>query len=141
MTTWTVQLTALENRAAEHDRYGTELVSNLAEPLKHLSARCEDLRKQHAEYAGKLEKERDTSYGELRKTKGRYDTECSDLESRRKKIDSAFDHSKQKAQGAYQQQMANMYNAKVRATSCRATCNASAKHLPEYLSREYQCHE
>lgn len=113
MTTWTVQLTALENRASEHDRFATELVTHLADPLKHLGARCEDLRKQHVEFAGKLEKERDNSYGELRKSKGKYDSECQDLEGRRKKIDSSFDNSKQKAQVAYQQQMANMYNSKV----------------------------
>lgn len=112
MTTWGVQLTTLENRAAEHDRFAGELVSNLADPIKHLSGRCEDLRKLHADYAVKLEKERDSTYGDLRKQKGRYDSECQDVESRRKKIESSFDSSKSKAQSAYHQQMSNMHNAK-----------------------------
>lgn len=110
MTTWNVQLTTLESRAAEHDRFATELTQNLAEPLKVLSTRCEELRKQHADYATKLEKERDTSYAELRKTKTKYDAVCQDVENRRKKVDG--DGSKQKAQGAYHQQLSDMYNTK-----------------------------
>lgn len=110
MTTWGVQLTTLESRAGEHERFANELISQLAEPLRVLSARCEDLRKQHVEFAAKLEKERDATYGELRKTKGKYDSECQDVEKQRKRIDT--DHSSQKAQSAYQAQMANMQNAK-----------------------------
>lgn len=63
-----------------------------------------------------MEKERDLSYGELKKTKGRYDGACQEVENRRKKIESSFDHGKQKAQGAYQQQLADMRNVKVRAS-------------------------
>lgn len=113
MTTWAVQLTTLESRAAEHERFATDLVSHLAEPVKHLGTRCEELRKQHADYASKLEKERDSSYADLRKSKGRYDGTCAEVESRRKKVDSGFDHSKQKAQLAFQQQQGDMHNAKV----------------------------
>lgn len=113
MTTWTVQLNTLEARATEHDVFASELIMNLAEPLKHLSNRCEELRKQHAEYATKLEKERDSSYADLKKTKGKYDSVCQEVENRRKKTESSFDSSRTKAQNAYQQQQADMYNAKV----------------------------
>lgn len=113
MTTWTVQLTTLESRAAEHDRFSSQLLSSLAEPLKILAAKYEDLRKQHAEYAAKLEKERDGAYGDLKKTKGKYDSVCQEVENRRKKIENSFDHGKNKAQGAYQQQLSDMRNAKV----------------------------
>ncbi|KAK5112837.1 Protein BZZ1, partial [Cryomyces antarcticus] len=112
MTTWSVQLNTLESRAAEHDRFSAQLLSNLAEPLKTLGARYEELRKHHAEYAAKLEKERDSSYAELKKTKGRYDSVCQEVENRRKKIDSSFDHGKTKAQNAYQQQQSDMRNVK-----------------------------
>ncbi|KAK3068658.1 hypothetical protein LTS18_000579, partial [Coniosporium uncinatum] len=112
MTTWGVQLTTLENRASEHDKFGTQLITNLAEPLKVLAARYEDLRKSHADYAAKLEKERDGSYSDLRKMKGKYDSSCQEVENRRKKTDSAFDMSKQKAAVAYQQQMSEMHNIK-----------------------------
>jgi formin-binding protein 1 len=125
MTTWAVQLTTLEGRAAEHDKFANALVNNLAEPLKHLSARYEDLRKQHAEYAAKLEKERDGSYGDLKKMKGKYDSACQDVENRRKKADSSFDYNKSKAQGQYQSQMAEMRNVKVSyATLCMEGCYA-----------------
>lgn len=113
MTTWSIQLTTLESRAAEHDKYASEITMNLAEPLKHLAARCEDLRKQHSDYAAKLEKERDNNYGELKKQKGKYDSTCQELENRRKKIESSYDQSKPKAQSAYQQQQSDMQNTKV----------------------------
>lgn len=113
LTTWTTQLSTLEARASEHDRYGSDLISQIAEPLKHVAARYEELRKSHAEYSAKLEKERDSSYGDLKKVKGRYDGICQEVENRRKKTESAFDHGKQKAQNAYQQQLMDMRNVKV----------------------------
>lgn len=113
MTTWTVQLTTLETRAAEHDQFATQLIGKVADPLKHLGTRYEELRKQHAEYASKLEKERDGFYGDLRKTKGKYDNVCQEVENRRKKIDSSFDHSKNKARHAFDQHQGEMNNAKV----------------------------
>ncbi|KAF1815305.1 FCH-domain-containing protein [Eremomyces bilateralis CBS 781.70] len=112
MTTWTVQLTTLEQRAAEHDRFSTQLVGHVADVLKALQMRYEDLRKAHTEYAAKLEKERDASYADLRKTKGKYDSVCQEVENRRKKTDSAFDYGKSKATVAFQQQQAEMHNVK-----------------------------
>jgi hypothetical protein len=117
MSTWTTQLTTLEARAAEHDKFSTSLVANLAEPLKLLANRYEELRKLHIEYNAKLEKERDGSYGDLRKMKGKYDSACQEVENRRKKIDGAFDSGKGKAQVAYQQQMSDMHNVKVRSAT------------------------
>jgi hypothetical protein len=112
LTTWTTQLTTLESRAAEHDRFGSELISNLADPLKALAFRYEELRKRHAEFAEKLEKERESTYSDLRKMKGKYDASCQELENKRKKAESAFDYSKTKAQNAYQQQILDMHNVK-----------------------------
>ncbi len=113
LTTWTTQLTTLESRAAEHDRYSSELILQIADPLKNLAVSYEDLRKSHAECAAKLERERDSSYGDLKKTKGRYDGACQEVENRRKKTESSFDHGKSKAQAAYQQQVMEMHNVKV----------------------------
>lgn len=112
LTTWTTQLTTLESRAAEHDRYSSELILQIADPLKNLAVSYEELRKSHAEYAAKLERERDASYGDLKKTKGRYDGACQEVENRRKKTESSFDHGKSKAQAAYQQQLMEMHNVK-----------------------------
>lgn len=110
LTTWATQLTTLESRAAEHDKYGSLLVSQVAEPLKYYGARFEELRKRHVEYADKLTAERDSSYGDLRKVKTKYDTVCQEVEARRKKSESHYD--KAKAQSAYQQQLFEMNNAK-----------------------------
>lgn len=112
MTTWQVQLTTLENRATEHEQFSQQLVTNLAEPLKQLAARYEELRKYHGDYAGKLEKERDSQYSDLKKMKGKYDNACQEVENRRKKSDGAFDHGKAKARAAFEQQQADMKNAK-----------------------------
>lgn len=78
--------------------------------MKVIATRFEELRKRHAEYADKLEKEKEGSYGELRKTKTKYDAVCQEVESKRKKSESSFD--KAKAQSAYQQQMIEMHNMK-----------------------------
>lgn len=110
VTTWTTQLTTLEGRAKEHDNYANDLITKVAEPTKVLATRFEEVRKKHAEYADKLEKERDSSYAELRKKKGKYDAVCQELESKRKKSESSFD--KAKAQSAYQQQIIEMNNIK-----------------------------
>lgn len=125
----------MESHAAERDRFGTELVTHIAEPLKQAAAQYEEIRKCHVDYHAKLEKERDASYGDLKKAKGKYDGACQEVESRRKKTESSFDHSKAKAQSAYQQQILEMNNHKVErfATStARAetyifrTCTSSA---------------
>ena len=110
LTTWTTQLTTLENRATEHDKYGSNLISQVAEPLKYYAGRFEELRKRHAEYADSLTAERDASYDHLRKIKAKYDATCQEVESRRKKTESHYD--KAKTQNAYQQQIIEMNNAK-----------------------------
>ncbi|KAG5936850.1 hypothetical protein E4U53_000138 [Claviceps sorghi] len=110
LTTWSTQLTTLESRAAEHEKFAALLISQVAEPLKYYGARFEELRKRHVEYADKLAAERDSSYGDLRKIKGKYDAVCQEVESRRKK--SEAQHDKAKAQSAYQQQIYEMNNAK-----------------------------
>lgn len=129
MTTWGVQLTTLESRAAEHDRFSNQLISSLAEPLKHLGNKYEDLRRQHAEYASKLEKERDGNYADLRKTKDKYYGVCQEVENKRKKIDSSFDHGKQKAQTAFQQQQSDMRNFK---NTYLITINVTNKQKERY---------
>ncbi|KAL4964848.1 putative actin polymerization protein Bzz1 [Aspergillus stella-maris] len=112
LTTWTTQLSAVEAHAAERDKFATDLVAQVAEPLKHSAAQYEELRKCHVDFHGKLEKEREASFGELKKVKGKYDGACQEVESRRKKMESAFDHGKTKAQTVYQQQIMEMNNVK-----------------------------
>jgi formin-binding protein 1 len=114
LTTWSTQLNAVESHASARDKFGVELVTHVAEPLRLVAARYEEQRKGHVEQFTRIEKERDSSYSDLKKVKGKYDGVCQDVESRRKKMESSFDYSKAKAQGAYQQQLLEMNNAKVR---------------------------
>ncbi|EHY60933.1 Protein BZZ1 [Exophiala dermatitidis] len=110
LTTWTTQLSTLEARANEHGKFGQDLISQVATPLEYNARKLEDLRKSHAEYQLKLLKERDSSYGELKKLKAKYDTVCQEVENRRRKTESSFDKSK--AQSTYIQQLAEMNNVK-----------------------------
>ncbi|CAK7220477.1 Protein BZZ1 [Sporothrix curviconia] len=110
LTTWTTQLTTLEARADEHDTYGNDLINKVAAPLQTLGLRFEELRKRHSDFAEKVERERDTSYADLRKVKTKYDAVCAEVESKRKKTESGFGQAK--AQAAYQQQLAEMNNVK-----------------------------
>ncbi|KAF5858277.1 hypothetical protein ETB97_004639 [Aspergillus alliaceus] len=112
LTTWTTHLTAIESHAGERDKFATDLIGQVAEPLKHVATQYEEIRKCHVEFHAKLEKEREASYGELKKAKGKYDGACQEVEGRRKKMESSFDHSKPKAQAAYQQQILDMNNVK-----------------------------
>lgn len=112
LTTWTTHLTAVESHAGERDKFATDLIGQVAEPLRHVATQYDEIRKCHVEFHAKLEKEREASYGELKKAKGKYDGACQEVEGRRKKMENSFDHSKPKAQAAYQQQILDMNNVK-----------------------------
>lgn len=73
LTTWTTQLSTLEKRAAEHDRYAADLLVQISEPLKNVALRYEELRKSHADFATKLESERDAGYGKPDSQMAQYD--------------------------------------------------------------------
>jgi Skp family chaperone for outer membrane proteins len=113
LTTWTTHLTAVESHAGERDKFATDLVVQVAEPLKQVAMQYEEIRKCHVDFHAKLEKERESSYSELKKAKGKYDGACQEVEGRRKKMEGSFDHNKPKAQAAYQQQILEMNNVKV----------------------------
>ncbi|KAI5296125.1 hypothetical protein KEM52_005535 [Ascosphaera acerosa] len=112
LTTWITQLTAVEAAAQERDKYANDLVKHVADPFRWYALRYDELRKAHADYAAKLEKERDASYADLRKTKGKYDAVCQEVENKRKKAEAAYDNGKNKAQAAFQQQIEEMNNMK-----------------------------
>ncbi|PLB42602.1 putative actin polymerization protein Bzz1 [Aspergillus candidus] len=133
LTTWTTQLTAVEAHAAERDQYATDLVVQVAEPMKQSATQYEELRKCHVDFYGKLEKERDASYNDLKKMKGKYDGACQEVETRRKKMESSFDHNKPKSQAAYQQQILEMNNVK---NTYLITINVTNK-LKERFYHEY----
>ncbi|CAF3519288.1 hypothetical protein SNK03_003750 [Fusarium graminearum] len=132
LTTWATQLTTLESRAGEHDKYANNLVSQVAEPLKFFGGRFEELRKRHSDYATKLEQERDSQYAALAKTKGKYDNVCQEVEAKRKKTESHFD--KAKTQNAYQQQILEMNNAKnTYIIAINVTNKQKEKYYHEYV--------
>ncbi|CBF79843.1 uncharacterized protein ANIA_10980 [Aspergillus nidulans FGSC A4] len=134
LTTWSTQLAAVEAHAAERDKFATDLVAQVAEPLKQSAVQYEELRKCHVDFHGKLEKERESSFSDLKKAKGKYDGACQEVESRRKKMESAFDHGKTKAQTVYQQQIMEMNNVKnTYLISINVTNKLKEKFFHEYV--------
>ncbi len=99
----------------------------MAGPLQTLGTRFEELRKRHSDYADKIEREKDTSYAELRKVKVKYDAVCQEVESRRKKTETGFGQTK--AQAAYQQQVLEMNNVK---NTYLITINVTNKQKEKY---------
>ena len=140
-TTWQKQLEVLESRAADHDKLSAQLIAHLAEPLKALASRSEDLRKAHTDFAIKLDKERESTFGDLRKVKGKYDAACQEMESRRKKADGTFDFAKQKAQHNYAQQMNDMNNLKVCLSHLGSVTRNFCSQSIECLSHQHQRYE
>ncbi|OTB00661.1 hypothetical protein M426DRAFT_324127 [Hypoxylon sp. CI-4A] len=129
---WTTHLTTLESIAEEHEKYGNELITKVADPMKYFAAKFDDLRKRHVEYATKLEAERDSSYADLRKVKTKYDAACQEVESKRKKTESSFD--KAKAQSQYQQQLQDMNNVKnTYLIAINVTNKQKEKYYHEYV--------
>ncbi|KAI0473165.1 FCH-domain-containing protein [Xylariaceae sp. FL0804] len=132
LTIWTTQLSTLEARAEEHDRYANDLIHKVADPLRFYAGKFEELRKRHVDYAAKLEAERESSYADLRKVKAKYDAVCQEVESKRKKSESAFD--KTKAQSNYQQQLHEMNNSKnTYLIAINVTNRQKEKYYHEYV--------
>lgn len=68
----------------------------------------------------------------MRKTKGKYDAACQEVESRRKKADSSFD--KAKAQSVFQQQIMDMNNVKnTYLIAINVTNKQKEKYYHEYV--------
>jgi hypothetical protein len=110
LTTWTTHLTTLEARANEHAKLAQDLTSQVVTPLEYNARKLEELRKSHADYNARLVRERDSSYGDLKKLKQKYDAVCQEVENRRRKAESSMDKSK--AQSTYNQQLMEMNNVK-----------------------------
>jgi len=115
LTTWTTILTTTEALAAEHDTLSTVLNTQVADVLKAISTRYEDYRKRYESLSQKLLAERDSVYGDLKKAKNSYDVKCKEVEEKRQKVDKSHDSSKARAQRAYQTELVEMNNVKVRA--------------------------
>ncbi|EWC46580.1 hypothetical protein DRE_04067 [Drechslerella stenobrocha 248] len=112
MTTWNSLITTTEIVSQEHDKLANDMVSKCADTLKVLSSRYDAFRIQHERFEKRLTSERDAQYSELRKSKAAYDSTCKELETKRVKVDKAFDHGRPKAQKSYDTQMVEMHNVK-----------------------------
>ncbi|KAI5779096.1 hypothetical protein EDC01DRAFT_672062 [Geopyxis carbonaria] len=112
LTTWTTILTTTEALASEHDALSVALSTQVCDVLKNIGVRYDDFRKRHESLSTKLLSERDGVYGELKKSKAEYDSECKHVEEKRQKIDKSYDSSKGKAERSYQNELTEMSNVK-----------------------------
>ncbi|GAO52352.1 hypothetical protein G7K_6430-t1 [Saitoella complicata NRRL Y-17804] len=110
MTTWTNILGEVENLARERGRLSEELSLQIAEGLKGVQLKSEDMRKKHVTFAEKLLEDRDKIYSDLKKAKAKYDECCQSVESARRKQETATDSAK--AQKHFHQYSLDMNNAK-----------------------------
>jgi len=94
LVTWTSILNSTEILSKEHETLSSELLNQVAEPLKDISTRYEDFRKRHEALAVKLQQERDGVYSDLKKTKEKYDAQCKEVEAARVKVEKSYDASK-----------------------------------------------
>ncbi|KZZ91623.1 Src-domain containing protein [Ascosphaera apis ARSEF 7405] len=134
LETWRTQLVAVEKSAQDREEFAGELVKQVADPMRWRAMNFEELRKAHANYANTLEKERDDSYADLKKTKDKYDAVCQELENKRSKAQSAYDRGKDKAQMAFQQQMEEMNNMKnTYLIAINVTNKLKERYYNEYL--------
>lgn len=94
LVTWTSILNSTEILSKEHETLSSELLNQVADPLKDISTRYEDFRKRHEALALKLQQERDSAYSELKKTKEKYDAQCKEVEAARVKVEKSYDAGK-----------------------------------------------
>ncbi|KAG5519677.1 hypothetical protein PMAC_001833 [Pneumocystis sp. 'macacae'] len=112
VTTWESILNSTENLAKERQIFSEEILIQVADNLKALAAKTDDLRKKHVIFSEKLLEDREKIYLELKKSKSKYDEHCYLVENSRQKHEKSCDENKAKAKKAYHQNILDMNNAK-----------------------------
>ncbi|KAF8429220.1 hypothetical protein EV426DRAFT_673363, partial [Tirmania nivea] len=133
LVTWTSILNSTEVLSKEHETLSSELLNQVAEPLKDISTKYEDFRKRHEALAVKLQQERDSVYSDLKKAKEKYDMQCKEVESARVKVEKSYDASKNKAEKAKQQELLDMNNVK---NTYLIAINVTNRHKEKYFHED-----
>ncbi|CAI2169478.1 9273_t:CDS:10 [Funneliformis geosporum] len=88
---WSVILDETENIAKERAKFSDILSTRVIEKVRTVSAKKEEIRKKHMEFAQKLINERDKAYTERKKSKTRYDECCVEVQNSQQKLERASD--------------------------------------------------
>ncbi|CAG8475963.1 12432_t:CDS:10 [Funneliformis caledonium] len=88
---WSVILDETENIAKERAKFSETLSTRVMEKVRTVSAKKEEIRKKHMEFAQKLINERDKAYTERKKAKTRYDECCVEVQNSQQKLERASD--------------------------------------------------
>ncbi|KAG5439786.1 hypothetical protein PCANB_000068 [Pneumocystis canis] len=112
VTTWEYILNHTEDLAKERQIFSEELQTQVADNLRALAIKTDDLRKKHVVFSEKLLEDREKVYLELKKSKLKYDEHCYLVENSRQKHEKSCEENKAKAKKIYHQNILDMNNAK-----------------------------
>lgn len=112
VTTWENILNHTESLAKERQQFSEELQIQVADKLKALAVKSDDLRKKHVFFSEKLLEDREKVYMELKKMKLKYDEHCHLVENSRQKHEKSCQENKTKMKKIYNQNILDMNNAK-----------------------------
>ncbi|KAL5524396.1 BZZ1 [Sanghuangporus sanghuang] len=104
---------SLDSTAQDHSALSDSLITQVADATKTLEKKHEDMKMKQYEFYQKLLSERDKVYADRQKMKQKYDEECLEVESFRRKQDrSTDDRHASRAAKQFENQMIDMQNSK-----------------------------
>ncbi|KAL5519895.1 hypothetical protein ACEPAG_1555 [Sanghuangporus baumii] len=104
---------SLDSTAQDHSALSDSLITQVADATKTLEKKHEDMKTKQYEFYQKLLSERDKVYADRQKMKQKYDEECLEVESYRRKQDrSTDDRHASRAAKQFENQMIDMQNSK-----------------------------
>ncbi|OCB88259.1 hypothetical protein A7U60_g4665 [Sanghuangporus baumii] len=104
---------SLDSTAQDHSALSDSLITQVADATKTLEKKHEDMKTKQYEFYQKLLSERDKVYADRQKMKQKYDEECLEVESFRRKQDrSTDDRQASRAAKQFENQMIDMQNSK-----------------------------
>ncbi|KAJ7021586.1 hypothetical protein C8F04DRAFT_1140261 [Mycena alexandri] len=128
-------ISSMANTAQDHVNLADALNNQVADVLKGVERKNEELKKKEMVFFQRLLTERDRAYGDRLKAKQKYDDECSEVESaRQKQVRAADDRHADRAAKQAEQQRTDMLNSKnVYLISTAIANNVKAKFYDEDL--------
>ncbi|KZP33431.1 hypothetical protein FIBSPDRAFT_810692 [Athelia psychrophila] len=98
--------------AQDHVTLADALTSQVTEVLRVIGSKSEETKRKQMVYYQKLLSDRDRTYSERTKTKGKYDEECIEVEAYRSKQSHSSDKHADRAAKQFEQQEIDMQNSK-----------------------------
>ncbi|CAG8766785.1 16272_t:CDS:2, partial [Acaulospora morrowiae] len=88
---WTALLVETENLAKERNKFSESILTGVAEQVKTVASKKEEIRKKHMLFYQQLTSDKEKIYSEMQKAKSRYDESCVEAQSSHQKQERAPD--------------------------------------------------